>query len=275
MNAITRQGLLGAVLLCAFTLPGMAEDLSPFSLKLRAGSVSGSITEQSLGHRTYGFGLDYAHKVGRGRWTFEVSYEGFNGYRRETTEFGPAWYAANQNPFAPTGATRTFTPAGSSKSYAVVIRPDDSLQGESMVFRGFGLRVGYGAPIPFELFSGWDWQVGMTLDRRETHHEVFMTLNPGYFDDKNEFQKIPANGYGDPNYYEGANFSRNASKLLPGAYIGMGRDFSDIFRFEMNLRTTGFNDVRYRPFTTTGTAPRYDEKTRSGFVVEFALGVKI
>ncbi len=275
MNSLTRPVQFGVALLFATALPAMAEDLSPFSLKLRAGNVSGSVTKQSLGHRVSGFGLEYAQPFGTGKFTAEVGFDSFNGYRRETTQFGPAYYATNQNPIAPTGVTRTYTPAGSSVAYPLVIRPEDSLQGESMVFRGFGLRVGYSAPMPFAWAQGWDWQAGITLDRRETHHEVFMTLVPGYYDANHDFQKIAAEGYGDPSYYEGANHSVNLSKVLPGAYIGLGRDFSGIFRVEMNVRSTGFNDVSYRPFTNTGVAPRYDEKTRSGFVVELCLGVKI
>lgn len=275
MNSILRLALAGAALASALTLPARAEDLSDFTLKLRAGGVSGSITQQSLGRRATGFGLEWTRPMGGGRFTTELTYENVNGYRRETTAFGPAYYTANQNPQSPSTVTRTYTPAGSTRAYDLLIRPEDSLQGESEVFRGFGLRLGYTAALPFEWAKGWDWQAGLTLDRRETHHEIFMTLVPGYYDDHHEFQVIPPQGYGDPSYYEGANYAKNFNKLLPGAYVGVSRNFSDIFRVEMNLRHSGFNDVRYRPFTTTGTAPRYEEKTRSGFVVELALGVKI
>ena len=277
MNINPRVVALGVALATSLALPLTAEDQSDFAFKLRAGSVSGSVTKNSLGHRNTGIAVEYTlpTPVAGGHITAELGYENFNGYRRETTDFkSQAYYATNQDPFHPTGISTTYSPAGSAMAYPIFLDPAHSLQAESMVFRGFTGRVGYNAPVPLQWAQGWNWQGGLTLDRRETHHEVFMTLAPVYLKD-GAYNVIPPQGYKDPYYYEGANYSKNKAKLYVGAYVGLKRSFSDIFSFEMNLRHTTFNEILYKSFTVTGQPTTYQEKTSYGVVLEFSLGVKL
>lgn len=274
MTTRVRTAALGLAVAAGMSLPAMAQTFPDISFKIRTGNLSGAVSKDSLGNRTMGFGLEAAFPLSKGRLTTELSYDVFNGYRRDTTQYGSAYYAGNQDPWNPTGITRTYSDG--TNTYPVVISPDMSLQGESMTFKGFGLKAGYQAALPFSWADGWDWQAGLSLDYRQTHHEIFMTLVPGYYDSSNTFQVIPrAAGYGDYYYYEGANLSKDVTKLQPGAYVGVSTVFSDIFRLELNLRETTFNGVYYHPFSTTGAAPNYSESSKSGLVLEVALGVRL
>ncbi|GLH71758.1 hypothetical protein GETHLI_02600 [Geothrix limicola] len=274
MTTRVRIAAFSLALAVGLALPAKAQSFPDISFKIRAGNLSGPVSKDSLGNRTTGFGVEAAFPLSKGRLTTEITYDVFNGYRRDTTQYGSAFYAANQDPWNPTGITRTYSDG--TNSFPVVIGPEMSLQGESMTFKGFGLKVGYQAPLPFSWAEGWDWQAGLSLDYRQTHHEIFMTLTPGYYDSTHTFQVIPrTSGYGDWYYYEGANYSKDVKKVQPGAYAGVSRTFSDIFRLELNLRETTFNGIYYHPFSTTGAAPRYSESTKNGLVLEVALGVRL
>lgn len=274
MTTRVRTAAIRLALAAGLALPIQAQSMPDLSFKIRAGNLSGPVSKDSLGNRTMGFGLEAAFPLSKGRLTTELTYDVFNGYRRDTTQYGPAYYTPNQDPWNPGSVSQTYFDGTST--HPVVINPDLSLQGESMTFKGFGLKVGYQAALPFSWAEGWDWQAGLSLDYRQTHHEIFMTLTPGYYDATHTFQVIPRiSGYGDWNYYEGANYSKDVKKVQPGAYAGVSTTFSDIFRLELNLRETTFNGIYYHPFSTTGAAPKYTESSKAGLVLEVALGVRL
>jgi hypothetical protein len=270
--------LAGAVLLAlaaALAAPVQAQEGLSTSLKLRGGLVRGDINTYTRGSRTEGLGVEVAYTQGKGTFFAEATFDLFNGYRREVTQFGNAWYAgdASQDPWNPSAPSQTYN------GHQLVTDPSSSLHAEMLEYQGFGLRLGYRAPITASWMQGWDWQAGISLDRRECRHEVMMTLTPGYWDNTGGdpvFATIPGNlTHLDTDYYEGARFTHFTYKLNPGAFVGVSHAFNDIFRTEINARYTTFNTPHYEPFTYTGRVPSISNTTRNGLVLEVAIGIAL
>lgn len=257
---------LGLTALAASPVSGQDPALA---FKMRGGSVSGSVYQMTLGRQTVGFGFEGSFPLHRGMLTAELSYDYFNAYRKETTPLGgPVYFAGNHDTSNPTNISTQY------QGHTLMLRPNESLQAEKNTPRGIGLRVGYRAPAAWA--NGWDWQAGVTLDRRTTYHEVHMSLVPGYIDAHGDFQTIPSlETYQDPYYYEGALAARPVTKFQPGAYTGLSREFFGFMRTEFNLRYATFNQVRFQAFTSTGKAASYSESAKGGLVLEVALSVKL
>lgn len=256
-----------------------AEEAFALNLKARAGSLYGSVVDATQGRRTVGFGLEAVVPAGKGRFTAEVTYDFFNSNRLETTQFnGTVYMAGNQDTSAPTGVTTTYNghplklvPGGYNPDGTTI---PGSLQAEQNQFKGVGLRLGYRAPLAG--LPDWNWQAGITLDNRTTHHEVFMTLVPVWQDPADHNWKgVPPDGYQDANYYEGALASTEKRKLQFGLYGGLSREFFDMFPVEVNLRYTNFSVRKFNAFTNTGVLAHVSESNKPGLVLEVSVGWKL
>jgi hypothetical protein len=272
MQMFLRAARLGLAAAAIAALPAQAQEPVSAALKLRAGMVSGPVTDVSRGRRTQGLGLELATKAGKGQVFLELTYDLFNGYRKDVTQLGGgAWYAGDgtQDPLNPSAPSQTYG------GHALITEAGNSLFSEMLEYQGFGARVGYRAALPFAWAEGWDWQAGASIDRRETRHEVQMTLTPGYMSGTDFIQIDPVVPRLDTTYYEGARFTNVTYKMQFGAFAGVSHTFGDIFRTEINARYTTFNTPHYNPFTYTGKVPSIGTSSKGGLVLEVAIGIAL
>jgi len=273
MRISLRLAGLGLSLAVAAAMPIQAQEQYSTALKLRVGSVYGPITKYTLGHRTQGFGVEVARNLAAGQVFAEATYDTFTGYRKDVTQLGgTAWYAGDgtQDPMNPSAPSTTY------QGHPLTTQPDTSLYGEMLEYQGFGLRLGYRAPLTWSWMEGWDWQAGLSVDRRETRHEVIMTLTPGWYDASGSFNQImPTVSRLDTTYYESARFTNVTYNMEYGAFAGLSHAFNEMFHTEINARYTTFKTPHYEPFTYTGQIPHITDTTRGGFVLEVAIGVKL
>lgn len=241
-------------------LPAMAQvaDLD-LSLKVRVGTTAGTIARTNDNHTVYGLGVMGSLPWMGGSLDVELAYDAFSGRRKDNTKVGgPVYY----NPASPTTTYNGQT---------LFLSPKSSLDTRKHGFQGFGVRAGYSAP--FALLEGWRWQAGVSLDRYKTNYEVLMTLVPVY--GTGTGTAVPPAPGTTAQYYEGLAQTRTSTKLTPGTYIGLRRTLADNFTFDVNLRTVGFSQVDYAPFTYTGKPAAYSESTKFGYAIEVGFGLKL
>jgi hypothetical protein len=66
----------------------------------------------------------------------------------------------------------------------------------------------------------------------------------------------------------------NETKLMPGAFVGVRKLYTDTVFFEFNLAMLGHTDLKYVPFAYTGEAPRVVSSSKTKTVMEFVAGMR-
>jgi hypothetical protein len=240
-----------------------------FALKIRAGATSGSLAKANENKRQIGFSVGAMRPWRNGHLTADLTFDLFNGRNTDQTKFSGPIY------FDPTGSMDGASSVTSVDGEALYLDPWNSIDMRKHIVSGFGIRAGYTAKLPISWMEGWSWQAGLSLDRMQTKYEVAQTLVPVYGPDYTFAGSFWNYDPDNPDYYEGLAEVHTATKITPGLYAGLSVPLTKEYRLEMNLRSVGYAQVDYHPFTYTGTKARYTESTKYGFVIEFSFGMKL
>ncbi len=119
---------------------------------------------------------------------------------------------------------------------------------------GFTLRGGFRSPLVW----GWNYQAGLTFDSLKYTQEALGQLV----------------GTGPGGINESIAAKPTENKLNVGAFAGLHRPFGESFSFEVNVSTVGYSSVNYMPRVYTGVAAASETKTRRGYMLDIALGMK-
>lgn len=261
-----------SALLCALlgAIPlGAAEGPYSFDLKIRAGASSGSLAQDNDNKRQIGLSVGVMRPWLNGHLSADLTFDLFNGRNADRTRFsGPIYYD-------PTGKQDGSSAVDNVGGEALYLDPINSIDLRKHSVAGFGARIGYMAKLPISWMQGWSWQAGISLDRLKTTYEVAQTLIPVYGPDKTPAGSLWNYDPDNPDYYEGQATVHNAAKLVPGLYAGLVVPVTQDYRFEMNLRSVGYTQVGYQPFTYTGKKAAFTESTKYGFAVEFSFVFKL
>lgn len=227
---------LGALSLLA--QGGKTEPL--FEVKVRQGLTTGSLKSDLHDQKLLGLGVEGSFPIaGRGSLVFQLDYS-----------YLPGGDYDNMRATTFDGRTLAVT---------------NSADRRKLHLEGFGARAAYRAPF----FSGFEWQAGIALNRFRASEEVSGTLRPSGTTSAQ---------------YESLAYTPEKAKISPAVFAGIKYRVNDVFSLEGNLMGLGFDTVKWQPYWYTGqnTAlagqpPVGAAKTesRTGFVVEFAIGLRL
>jgi|GEM_PF-1667414 len=240
-----------------------------FNLKIRSGASSGSLAQANDNKRQIGFSVGVQRPWLNGHLTADLTFDLYSGRNADHTQFSGPIY------FDPTGKMDGSSAVTDVGGEALYLDPINSIDMRKHSVSGFGLRAGYMAKLPISWMQDWSWQAGISLDRLQTKYEVAQTLIPVYGPDATYAGSMWNYDPANPDYYEGLADVHTATKLGPGLYAGLVVPLNNEYHFEMNLRSVGYTQVDYLPFTYTGKKAAFTESTKYGFVIEFAFGMKI
>jgi hypothetical protein len=237
--------------------------LSNFEIKLRGGYTTGNLFTDLRSQAMMGVALGTSVPLISGRVLLDLGFEYFPGKDFDNM---------------PTSGTFYYNPASPSSTYGTPAQPvylaiSSGSYGSADMrknrFQGFNLRVGYGN----QLAGSWDWQAGLALENYTAREEVSGTLYP--ITAATATTGIPnTNAAGKP-YYESLAYVNQKTKMGLGAFAGVSTRLNDEIRLEFNLRSVGYTQLKYMPFTYTGQAATTLETTRRGFALEVSLGMKL
>ncbi len=204
-------------------------------MNVRAGSAVGSTNDQ-IKRQMLGFGVEAHYGL-----TAKTAFFG---------ELGFLYFAGEDflHTLPATGYnTITGVPAALTSSNSADRRKND-LQGAS-------IRVGYRAAI---LDSGWNWQAGLSLDRLKSRQEVSGKLAPG----------------GTTTGYEGLAVTPESTKIAPGVFAGVTKNFGEGFTLQANVINVGFSQVNWVPYVYTGVAAHAESSDKRKTSIELAIGFR-
>ena len=231
-----------------------------FDLKVKAGFKTGTLQTDHADNKAFGFALGASRPFGKGRLTLEAGFDILPGQTRDSLPSGPI--------YAPAGAgLGTADPA---TGHPYFLRPNESLDLRKESSQGFSLKGGYAAPLTG--VGGLSWQAGLSLDAYKTASEFTGTLRPMVASATGTVTQV-SGSLGK--YYEGFATAPTGIALSPGFYAGLKLQLSDDFALEFNLRNVGLKHFEYRPTTYTGRPASVDSSTIRGFVIDFALCMKL
>ncbi len=223
----------------AFSLLAQSGKAEPsFEVKVRNGLTFGNLKSDLHNTKLMGLGVEGAFAFGAGNIVAQLDYTYIPGGDYDNMP------------------GTTFD----SRTLAVT----SSVDRRKLKLEGFGARVGYRAP----LFSGFDWQAGLALNRFRATEEVSGTLRPA--------GSTTAT-------YESLMYTPETAKIAPSLYVGAKYRVNNVFSLEANVMSVGYSTVKWQPYWYTGvnTATSGNPigasktETRNGLAVEIAIGLRL
>lgn len=258
---------LTALALAAVGLRAQEGPLSNVEFKLRGGLTQGALFDDLGAQQMMGVGVGSHLAMEKGRLTFELGFDYFPGKEHTNLPAGGTFYY------------RADSAASSYNGLPVMIShvpPKNaglgSADSRKNRMQGFVLRTGYAAPLTGE----WEWQAGLSLHMLKSIEEASGTLYPYTVVNGTATSIVnPGSPGGTVLYYE--SLSKVSEKTKPnfGAYVGVCRKVSEDARFELNLRSVGYTQLKYQPYTYTGKPAATTETNRMGFALECGFGIRL
>lgn len=243
-----RKRLILLTALLAVGAVAKAEEEPFMALKLR--TQTGFQSEAGM-RNGFGFGVNYAHKMGPGYLNAELGYQYYSGkqYREPIKSNVFGLVDVDTDPAHETGPN--FSSVDSRKNAA----------------DGITLRMGWSQPI----VEGLSWQAGVVLGKLKNHHESIGTFGMT-FDGKGDIASS-----GD---YGSWVISVDKSYFTASPFAGVKWDFNEIGALELNVLFQSLKVTTVEPIYNAGAAgtsrvtPLIGEKSINKPKVEIAYVFK-
>jgi hypothetical protein len=256
-HGIFRAGAAGALLGALAGAPGLQAQGSdsPYSylFKLRAGLTAGDMQKTHFDNKIMGLAAEAKREMPSigGAVLLELAWEYVSARHHDI-------YPWDTNPLA--------------------LNPRYSYDNRKEYGQGINLRLGYSAPMPVfgpsvisNVAQKLEWFAGIGIDRFKVRSEVRYILNFGN----------PNNGNPAAGQYDGGQFVKEESKLVPGVFAGLKYTLPSEIGFELSLRNFGMWHQDFKPaaYYTQETSELGTGKestgTSRGWALELAITAKL